>query len=399
MTAPHVCVLSTSSEWRTWPDEPGWIVTRRCRVRRCRECGREAACEPKAQRRRFRDIPDLPVNPAVPPLAAGVTSATRWRSRAEVLAKVGGDGHQLLDTLDVWLRSGWIEVEEELPPACARWFIGRCASHPAHTRPPCSGPRRATPAATARSSSASRCGNWPARAVDRHGPLGLRTLAHLAAGDTHTRNGFKQASDIGLSPDEVWFQPDAQVQGANVVRLGGRVALTSAGGHMVDIWQRPGHFLWDWQAADVSLAAVGSRLLLVENPYPFWELLARWAGQDVTLVCIHGETRHRVDLGPALGQLLAKIYTLAPGLPTYIWCDPDPGGLAIAANAYTAVNGLGGRADFWLMDEQALSHIETARPQTPPRADRPGAHRADAPQPADRPRAAARRPASAQSKR
>jgi hypothetical protein len=154
------------------------------------------------------------------------------------------------------------------------------------------------------------------------------------------------------------LQPDALVQGSNVVRLGGRLALTTEQARYGDVWLRPGHFLWDWEAEQVQVQAVGQRLLLIENSYPYWELLGRWAGEDVTLVCIHGETRHRTELGSALHDLLARIYAFAPGLPTYIWCDPDPGGLAIAANAYTAVNGLGGRADFWLMDEQALNHIE-----------------------------------------
>jgi hypothetical protein len=163
---------------------------------------------------------------------------------------------------------------------------------------------------------------------------------------------------VGLSADDLWLQPDAQVQGSNVARLGGHIALTTDQARYGDIWLRPGHFLWDWEARQAQIAAVGSRLILIENSYPYWELLNRWAGEDVTLVCIHGETRHRTELGSALRDLLARIYAFAPGLPTYIWCDPDPGGVAIAANAYVAVTGLGGSAGFWLMDEQALSHIE-----------------------------------------
>jgi len=77
--------------------------------------------------------------------------------------------------------------------------------------------------------------------------------------------------------------------------------------------------------------------------------LARLKGLPISLICIHGETRHHDAALSSLANILARMYQKYPQLNTYIWCDPDPGGIFIADNAFRLVRKLGGNAQFLKM--------------------------------------------------
>jgi hypothetical protein len=194
--------------------------------------------------------------------------------------------------------------------------------------------------------------------LERYGPLGLRTASHLAFGDSHRLESI-DITKMGIA--NLWAQPDVIVQGSSVVRIAGRFRLDGTTFTCKDTWTPPGHILWRWQLDEVGRASIttGSRLMLIENPYPYWELVKRWAGEDITFICLHGETRHGsiVESDAALPVLLAKIFENAPGLSTGIWCDPDPGGLAIASHAYNLVKQSGGQPFFVGMVEETVEWI------------------------------------------
>jgi hypothetical protein len=192
-------------------------------------------------------------------------------------------------------------------------------------------------------------------AIAHYGPMGLRTLSHIALGDSHA---LDQRLDLVAGLPDIWVQPDAQVKGANLVRVAGLQA-SSPWGMYPNHWKRPGLFLWEWEIDQLKLLSMGQRLALIENPYPFWELMEKWAGQNVTLVCLHGETLggHAIA-GTALGRFLTLACAYTPGIETIIWRDPDPSGLVIACNAYRFVEELGAKPRFWMMGGDTLDRIE-----------------------------------------
>lgn len=196
-------------------------------------------------------------------------------------------------------------------------------------------------------------------ALQKYGPLGLRTISHLALGDSHRLDNV-DVRKLGF--DQIWVQPDVGVRGESVVRAAGRLSFSTNHSIYQDCWRLPGYVFWKWEidSMKVDTLCVGSSLLLIENPYPYWELLKRWEGKDISLICLHGETRHgsNTESEAALQSLLAKIYSRYPLLKTGIWCDPDPGGLAIASHAYNLAKNLGGSPYFINMDRSVLRRIE-----------------------------------------
>ena len=195
-------------------------------------------------------------------------------------------------------------------------------------------------------------------AFERYGILGLKTLSQIAFGDSKqlTANTLI-ASDI--SPDTYWVQPDAVTIGASVVRVGGLVQLSGSTASYLPRWELPGHYLWDWEIANLTVETIGNCLYLIENPYPMWELMRRFANLPIAFACVHGETQFELGDESALAICLKKIYAHSPGLETFIWCDPDPAGLNIANNAYALVEALGGKPRFWLMNGDVLGYIES----------------------------------------
>lgn len=198
------------------------------------------------------------------------------------------------------------------------------------------------------------------QAIQKHPSIGLRTAAHLAFGNSH-------ALDNVVLPSQytIWTQVDAVVNGCNIVRAAGKLRLQSSKRENVtlgDRWHRPGHFIWEHDFVDTpTRISTGQRLILIENPYPYWELLCRWRGQSVTLVCIHGETLQMPgeNFAGALNSFLKWIYQTAPQLETLIWCDPDPAGLVIANNAHRLVSQMGGQPRFWMMEQDVLARLES----------------------------------------
>ncbi len=197
------------------------------------------------------------------------------------------------------------------------------------------------------------------RVVARYGSLGQRTAAHLGFGDSHYFDGCQLPTDCG---GRIWTQADAKVEGANLVRLAGELTLETPSAVYCSTWDRPGHYIWEWELARClpDRLQVGQKLLLIENPYPYWELLTICRNSSLTLLCLHGETlrEHEARLGQALTVCLQKIYQAAPRLETWIWCDPDPSGLLIASNAYKLASSLGGAPLFWRMEAGVLAEIE-----------------------------------------
>ncbi len=197
-------------------------------------------------------------------------------------------------------------------------------------------------------------------AFDRWGPMGLRTLAHITLGDSHALDGNGTVVRLlNESSERVWTQVDAVTQGANVVRVAGQISLVLPEMTYGPRWTRPGHYVWEWDVETLGIENVGARLILIENPYPFWEILSRHAQGKDTLVCLHGETRHHRALDSALAMLLVRFFQFRPGLETLIWCDPDPGGLVMATHAFHFVEAHGGIPRFWRMASDVLSQIES----------------------------------------
>lgn len=197
------------------------------------------------------------------------------------------------------------------------------------------------------------------KVIARHGSLGQRTVAHLGFGDSHYFDGRQLPTNCD---EHIWVQADAKVEGANLVRVAGELTLETLTASFHSTWERPGHYLWEWDIArcNPDQIKVGKKLLLIENPYPYWELLSICKNSPITLACLHGETLwdHETKLGQTIAIFLQKIYQAAPGLETWIWCDPDPSGLLIASNAYKLVQTLGGTPYFWMMGTDILSRIE-----------------------------------------
>jgi len=197
------------------------------------------------------------------------------------------------------------------------------------------------------------------KTIIRYGDMGLRTAAHLGFGDSHYFDGRQPSTNCG---GRLWAQADAKVEGANLVRVAGKLALETPSVSFRSTWERPGHYLWEWDIArcDPKHLEVGRKLVLIENPYPYWELLPFCSDAPITFVCLHGETLwdHETNLGKALGLFLQKVYQAEPGLETWIWCDPDPAGLLIASNAYRLAQSLGGAPRFWMMEEDILTRLE-----------------------------------------
>lgn len=191
-------------------------------------------------------------------------------------------------------------------------------------------------------------------AYQRYGMLGLRTMAHIAFGASHSLDTISLPSEF---ENKVWIQPDAIPVGSDVIRMGGQLEFTSPSGKFTERWSRPGHYVWDWDVEELQIEAVGQKLLLIENPYPYWELLTRLKNQPVSLICIHGETRHHDAQQSALGKVLGYIYQKYPNLDTYIWCDPDPGGIFIAGNAFRLVRKMGGNAQFFKMGTDTFDQL------------------------------------------
>jgi hypothetical protein len=200
---------------------------------------------------------------------------------------------------------------------------------------------------------------WRAQAavaVSRFGSLGLKTLSQIITGNTKTL----LPSDLellGLTPAQCWVQPDITVHGANLVRVAGDIELESATQTCRPRWDVPGHFIWDWNIDALRVECIGTRLILVENPYAMWELMRRFPNGSTAYLCLHGETHFESSLDSTLGRLLAKVYTHTPRLETWIWCDPDPAGLRIANHAHDLVQKLGGQSRFWQMDAGALDRL------------------------------------------
>ena len=192
------------------------------------------------------------------------------------------------------------------------------------------------------------------KSLQRYGTMGLRTVSHIAFGSSHTLDTISLPLEF---TNQVWTQPDAVPVGSDVIRVGGLLEFTSSSGRFTERWSRPGHFIWAWDIEDLEVETVGQKLLLIENPYPYWELIARLKGSPISLVCLHGETRHHDAYQSALSNILAKIYKKHPDLDTYIWCDPDPGGIFIASNAAQLVKKLGGRAQFMNMGPEVFDEL------------------------------------------
>ncbi|MBE7467645.1 MAG: DUF2399 domain-containing protein [Anaerolineales bacterium] len=190
--------------------------------------------------------------------------------------------------------------------------------------------------------------------VNKYGTLGLRTASHITFGNSHRLDNIRLPNDLGI-----WEYQDVTVEGANIIRAAGRMSLVTPYGAFNDRWDisgHPGHYLWPWDIQNLTVQAIGQCLILIENPYPMWELMARWKNQDITLVCLHGFAT--ISRSSILATFLDHIYQAFPNLETWIWCDLDPNGLIIANYAYDLVNQLGGRPKFWLMDEAVLEQLE-----------------------------------------
>ena len=197
------------------------------------------------------------------------------------------------------------------------------------------------------------------RGYARYGRLGLRIAAQIAFGDSHYLDGAEIPTPY---KDMIWIIPDAIPNGANIVRLGGKISLSTPYSIFSERWAVPGHFLWSWDIAEILPRSVctGDQILLVENPYVFWHLLNEMKEQEFGLVCLHGETRHSPLLGEDadLFRLLQLILSQKNKPSVSIWCDPDPGGLIMASNAKEIITRIGGDAAFLMMGEDALTRIE-----------------------------------------
>jgi hypothetical protein len=192
-------------------------------------------------------------------------------------------------------------------------------------------------------------------ATQRYGSLGLRTAAHIAFGSSHSLD------TISLPPEfqnKVWIQADAIPVGSDVIRVGGLLEFQSPSGQFIERWSRPGHSIWSWDVEELQIEKVGQKLILIENPYPYWELLSRLKGLPISLICLHGETRHHIAAQSALGNILGRVYEKHPHLDTYIWCDPDPGGIFIANNAFQLVKKLGVDAKFLKMGAEIFEELD-----------------------------------------
>ena len=200
--------------------------------------------------------------------------------------------------------------------------------------------------------------NWDSinKAFQLYGPLGLRTIAHITLGSSHSLDTISLPLEFN---NKIWVQPDAIPVGSDVIRVGGLLEFVTPSIKFIKRWDRPGHFIWAWDIENIQIENLGDKLLLIENPYPYWELLTRLTELPITLVCLHGETRHHEASRSALANLLNRIYKKRPGLETHIWCDPDPGGIFIASYAYNLVKKLGGNPSFWKMGAEVFDELET----------------------------------------
>ena len=146
-------------------------------------------------------------------------------------------------------------------------------------------------------------------------------------------------------------------------RLGGNLSIQTPYTTYSIRWTPPGHFIWSWDIDEMipDSLSVGSKILVIENPYAYWHMLKHFAGQDWTLICLHGETRQPGFLGEDadLHRILKLIVTRAPHAVFEIWCDPDPGGLVMATNAMDIIKNIGGKASFCMMDDKTLNRIES----------------------------------------
>jgi hypothetical protein len=197
------------------------------------------------------------------------------------------------------------------------------------------------------------------RVYDRYGQLGLRVASHLAFGNSH-------ALDNIVIPDPfrsmVWTYSDPIAKGASVVRAGGMIHIETPFTSHLPKWNVPGHYLWPWEVETIQIEKfeVGQRILLIENPYVYWHILQKITDKDTLLVCLHGETRQpgllREDA--SLNYFLRCIVNRNPNAVIQIWCDPDPGGLVMASNAYETIQKLGGNSTFLMMNSNTLEMIE-----------------------------------------
>jgi hypothetical protein len=189
--------------------------------------------------------------------------------------------------------------------------------------------------------------------------MGKRTLSHLVFGDSHRLDAIPLPEGF-----PGWEISDVRIEGGNVVRMGGRFTIETPFASYHPCWTPPGLFLWDWQIAQIKMDAfeVGDSLLLIENPYPMWELMLRDKDQKTSYVCLHGETLRSKDcrIADALRSFLKIVLLCKPGLPVKIWSDPDPAGLIIASNAYSIVTDLGGCPEFHRMDPEVLDEISSS---------------------------------------
>jgi hypothetical protein len=194
----------------------------------------------------------------------------------------------------------------------------------------------------------------------KYGRLGLRIAAQLAFGNSHALDAITIPIEY---KDNLIFWRDAIPSGANIIRVGGRVSFKTPYATFSERWAPPGHFIWSWDISELlpETLKVASKILVVENPYAYWHMLTHLAGQDWTLICLHGETRQSglmnedADLF-RLVQLMVKS-VLQPEFK--IWCDPDPGGVVMATNMRSVIERAGGRATFCMMDECVLDKIES----------------------------------------
>lgn len=208
----------------------------------------------------------------------------------------------------------------------------------------------------------------PSRTIDwaqiekvhvRYGRLGLRIASQIAFGDSH----YLDDTAVPIPYSEmVWAIPDAIPHGANIVRFGGKFCLSTPFSTFSERWIVPGHFLWSWDIASIITSSVSTAdyILLVENPYAFWHLMNTLKGEEIGLICLHGETRRNSLLNEDadLYRLLQAVITQGNQPQIFIWCDPDPGGLVMATNALEIITKLGGKASFLMMDKEALAWIE-----------------------------------------
>ena len=194
----------------------------------------------------------------------------------------------------------------------------------------------------------------------KYGRLGLRIASQLAFGNSHAIDNLKIPDAYR---DKIWVWRDAVPSGANVIRLGGCLSIQTPYASYSNRWIPPGHFLWSWDVDEIfpDKLKVGSKILVVENPYAFWHLLSYFAEQDWMLVCLHGETRQSgfLDADADLHRLFQLIVNNCPQATFQIWCDPDPGGLVMATNAIEIIQNIGGKASFCMMDRSALDRIES----------------------------------------